>query len=163
MNEVLKRFEAIVRHSYSYTAARDEPSGGLHPFDERNVHESLRPVSKALFDDGHFAQATFEAYKFVDKIVQRISGNSESGVKLMMQAFSHTSPQVQLNKLVSTSDQDEQKGYQFLFAGAVMAVRNRRGHDVGVPDGPDVCLDHLSLASFLLRRIEEAGFEFENT
>ena len=81
---------------------------------------------------------------------------AESGVKLMMKAFSEQSPLIQLTNLVSTSEKDEQEGYKFIFSGAVMAIRNPRGHDYGVKDSPTECLDHLSLASLLLRRLETA-------
>jgi len=42
-------------------------------------------------------------------------------------------------------------------AGAMLGIRNPRGHKTGMVDDPDVCLDHLSLASMLVRRLDEAG------
>jgi hypothetical protein len=36
-------------------------------------------------------------------------------------------------------------------------IRNPRGHLPSVVDDPDTCLDHLSLCSMLLRRLEQAG------
>lgn len=158
MSDGLVRFEAIVRRAGRYTEARSEPSGGTHPFDDRDIHPGLPATVRKLFDDGHYAQATFEAFKFVDKEIQRNSKLSESGFKLMMQAFSGTSPAIQLTPLLTTSERDEQKGFKFLFAGSVLAIRNPRGHEVSLPDGPDQCLDHLSLASLLLRRLDESGF-----
>jgi uncharacterized protein (TIGR02391 family) len=155
----LARFERIVRVANQFTGARPEPAGGLHPFDERNIHPKLPQVVQDLFDNGHYAQATFEAYKFLDKEVQRHSGLTESGHKLMLQAFAVKSPLIQLTPLCTTSERDEQMGYQFLFAGSVLAIRNPRGHEFGVVDSPDKCLDHLSLVSLLLRRLEEAGFK----
>lgn len=139
------------------TQERPKLVGGLHPFDERNIHPRLPVVVRDLFDDGHYAQATFEAYKFVDKEVQRLSSLSESGFRLMMQAFSADSPLVKLNALSSPTDKDEQKGFQFIFSGSVLAIRNPRGHEFGIVDTIDRCLDHLSLASMLLRRLDEAG------
>jgi uncharacterized protein (TIGR02391 family) len=112
-----------------------------------------------LFDNGHYSQATFEAYKFVDKEVQRFSGLSASGFNVMMQAFAVESPYIQLTPLTKTSEKDEQKGFQFIFAGSILAIRNPRGHECDVIDTPDQCLDHLSLASLLLRRLDDAGFK----
>jgi uncharacterized protein (TIGR02391 family) len=74
-----------------------------------------------------------------------------------MQALSADNPVIRLNTLQSTSEKDEQKGFQFLFAGSVLAIRNPRGHEHSVVDSPDQCLDHLSLASLLLRRLDAAG------
>jgi uncharacterized protein (TIGR02391 family) len=111
-------------------------------------------ASKKLFDDGHYASATFEAYKLLDKEVSSLANSSESGVKLMMKAFSEQSPLIKLNDMSTTSKKDEQEGFKFIFSGSVLAIRNPRGHEYGVKDSPTECLDHLSLASMLLRRLE---------
>ena len=42
----------------------------------------IATVSLKLFDDGHYSQATFEAFKLLDKKVQDVSGIHESGHKL---------------------------------------------------------------------------------
>ncbi len=76
-----------------------------------------------------------------------------------MKAFDEASPLVKLTALASQSEIDEQHGYRFIFAGSVMAIRNPRGHQHSVIDSPDQCLDHLGLASMLLRRMEEAGYK----
>ena len=126
----------------------------MHPFDERNIHPSIGMVSQELFDNGHYSQATFEAFKFLDNTVKAISGVNESGQKLMMAAFADTNPKIQLNDLASTSDKDEQSGFRFIFAGSMSAIRNPRGHELKT-DPIDLCLDHLTFASVLLRRLEK--------
>lgn len=142
-----------------FTEARQEQTEELHPFDARNIHPGLPPEIRRLFDNGHYAQATLEAFKFIDKQVQYHAGSSESGFRLMTQAFSEINPKIHLTPLATVTDRDEQKGYQFLFSGSVLAIRNPRAHEVCVKDDPDTCLDHLSLASLLLRRLEDAGFQ----
>ncbi len=159
MSDPLKQFENIVRLAREFTSANSLPVDGLHPFDERNVHPRIPIIVKKLFDDGYYAQDTFEAFKFLDKEIQRFSGSTENGYKLMMQVFSVETPIIKLNPLISFSEKDEQKGYQFIFSGTVLAIRNPRGHEFGMIDTPDKCLDHLSLASLLLRRLEEAGYK----
>lgn len=159
MTEFLDRFENVVRRAAQFTEAPIMPLGGLHPFEERNVHPKLPSIVKQLFDDGHYAQSTFEAYKFIDKEVQRLSGTTASGYKLMMQVFGAEFPLIKLTSLSNESEKDEQKGFQFLFAGSVLAIRNPRGHEYAVADSPDQCLDHLALASLLLRRLEETGLK----
>jgi len=113
---------------------------------------------RKLFDDGHYVQATFEAFKYLDKEVQRHSKLQECGFKLMMQALTESGSPIILTSCQTISERDEQKGYQFLFAGSVLAIRNPRGHEYNVSDDPDTCLDHLSLVSMLLRRLEDAGY-----
>lgn len=161
MADAFHQFESVVRHAGQFTEARYEPSGGTHPFDERDVHPGIPDVVRSLFDNGHYSQATFEAFKFLDKEVQRHSQSHESGFKLMMQVFPETSPIIQLTPLSNISDRDEQKGFQFMFAGSILAIRNPRGHEVSIRDSPDQCLDYLSLVSLLLRRLEESGFKCE--
>lgn len=158
MDSFFPKFENIVRRAYQFTDTEAENLQAQHPFDERNIHQALPDVVKRLFDNGHYSQATFEAFKFVDKEIQRLSAASESGFKLMMQVFAESSPTIQLTpNLTTSSEKDEQKGYQFLFAGSILAIRNPRGHEYSIKDSPDLCLDHLALASMLLRRLESAG------
>lgn len=159
MADWLDFFESIARAAHKVTEARALPVGGLHAFDERNIHPRLPAVVRELFDNSHYSQATFEAYKFVDKEVQRFSGSKKSGFKVMMQAFAVESPLIRLTPLASTSEKDEQRGFQFIFAGSILAIRNPRGHECDIIDSPDQCLDHLSLASLLLRRLDDAGFK----
>lgn len=161
MDEPLGLFEAISRRAHRFTNERLESVADAHPFDSRDLHPDIPPGVRKLFDDGHYSQATFEAFKFVDKEIQRHSGVDETGFKLMMKVFSESSPVLRLNFLSSQSERDEQKGYQFMFAGSVLAIRNPRGHEVSIPESPDQCLDHLSLVSLLLRRLERASFRCE--
>lgn len=150
-------FEAIVRatknvgHSHS-----SEAQLGVHPFDERNIHPDISTVSLRLFDNGHYSQATFEAFKFIDNRVKKISGIKDTGFNLMMAAFDPKTPRIQLNDLLSMSDNDEQLGFRHVFAGVMSGIRNPRGHDneIDRPDTIDLCLDHLSIASVLLRTLE---------
>jgi len=135
----------------------DEEDGELiHPFDERNIHPEIRKHSIALFDDGHYSQATFEAFKYIDNRVKKASGLSSSGEKLMMAAFKEDGPLIKLNNLANLSDVDEQRGYRFIFSGSVSAIRNPRGHEVNLIESTDACLDHLSFASLLLRKIDKS-------
>jgi Protein of unknown function (Hypoth_ymh) len=137
----LELFEQIARRAYRSTESSAASSRAEHAFEERGMHPDLPPEARSLFDNGHYVQATLEALKFLDGEVKRISDT----------------PILRLNAGVSTSEKDEQGGFKFLFAGAMMAIRNPRAHTSGIVDDPDACLDHLSLASMLLRRLDEAG------
>jgi uncharacterized protein (TIGR02391 family) len=154
VDDSFKYFEFVVRQARSVTEARSEPAGGAHPFDDRNIHPNIQNTSKKLFDNGHYASATFEAYKLLDKQVSVLAKVNDSGVRLMMKAFNEQSPLIKLTNITTTSEKDEQEGYKFIFSGSMMAIRNPRGHEYGVRDSPTECLDHLSLASMLLRRLE---------
>ncbi|VVE47242.1 TIGR02391 family protein [Pandoraea soli] len=164
MKTAFDLFEKIVRHSNAPKSAAiaDGASlltGPLHPFELRNVHPGMPVKVRKLFDDGHGAEATFHAFKFVEKVVQRHSGSKDNGRKLMMAVFGKVNPVIKLNGLANPSEEDEQEGYQFMFAGSVAAIRNPGGHEITLSDDPDVCLDHLAFASLLLRRLERAGYK----
>jgi uncharacterized protein (TIGR02391 family) len=153
MTDSFALFERIVRRSQNYSVDQRDSDSATHPLDSRNIHPEISSAARKLFDDGHYSQATFEAFKFIDNIVKTLSGVNESGSKLMMSAFNENDPKIKLNDLTNTSEKDEQSGYRFIFAGSMSAIRNPRGHDL-ITDDIDTCLDHLSLASVLLRRLE---------
>lgn len=164
MASALKKFESIARKApvlSVFPATVNITNEPIHPFDERNIHPLLPSIVLRLFDDGYYAQATFEAFKYVDKEVSRLSGESESGYKLMSKVFNDERPIIKFTPCLTVSEKDEQKGYMHLFAGSIMGIRNPRGHEHSVSDSPDQCLDHLALASVLLRRLEEAGLELK--
>jgi uncharacterized protein (TIGR02391 family) len=152
VSSLLRRFEQIARGIKSVGAPEGEPRQA-HPFDERNIHLDISGVSLKLFDDGHYSQATFEAFKYLDNVIKTASGLTESGFKLMMAAFAEANPKIKLTDLSTGSEIDEQSGFKFIFAGSMSAIRNPRGHEI-LADPIDTCLDHLSLASVLLRRFD---------
>lgn len=153
MSKSLSSFERIVRNANHVGSCTSQMAREAHPFDERNIHSDITLVSLKLFDDGHYSQATFEAFKLLDNMVKQASGIQDSGYKLMMAAFNENSPKIKLNDLLSASDKDEQMGFRYVFAGSMSAIRNPRGHDIRI-DSIDLCLDHLSFASVLLRTFE---------
>ncbi|WP_337170184.1 TIGR02391 family protein [Gemmatimonas aurantiaca] len=157
MEAELSRFEKLARRAFAFSEAAPLPASGGHPFDERNIHQDLPTEVKRLFDNGHYPQATFEAYKYLDEEVQRISADSDFGRSLMMRVFGGTPPKLALNPGMTPTEQSEQEGFKFIFAGTMAAIRNPRGHTTTLRDDPDLCLDHLSLCSMLLRRLEESG------
>ena len=158
MTDFFLKFELIARNAYKYSQTDSHAQQSTHPFELRNIHQNRPKVVRDLFDDGHFSQATFEAFKFVDKTVQRLSGLNDSGFTLMMKAFSEISPLISITPNDTLSEKDEQHGYKFIFSGCILGIRNPRGHEYNLKDAPEQCLDHLCLASMLLRRLESAGY-----
>jgi uncharacterized protein (TIGR02391 family) len=158
MRSLLPVFEQIVRRSHLYTEERVTLAEAEHPFDTRNIHPKLPSIVRRMFDDGYYSQATFEACKYLDKEVGRLAECHESGYRLMMRVFNEEAPVLKIAPLRTTSDRDEQLGYKHIFAGTSSGIRNPRGHEHSVPESVDECLDHLSLVSLLLRKLESAGF-----
>src|SRR5688572_25002445 len=122
MRSELARFEVVAREAHKFTEAAPAQASSWHPFDERNIHADLPSEVRRLFDNAHYSQATFEAFKFLDEEVQRISGEIDFGRSLMMSVFGGTHPKLKLNPGMTSSEQNEQEGFKFLFAGAVQAI-----------------------------------------
>jgi uncharacterized protein (TIGR02391 family) len=156
VTETFADFERIVRAAQNHTEESVDAGDG-HPFQTRNIHADLPTDVQRLFDNGHYSQSTFEALKFVDEEIQRITSSTDFGQSLMMDAFNEKKPLVALNGLATTSEINEQAGFKFLFAGTMTGIRNPRGHKSGLVDDPDTCLDHLALASLLLRRLDQSA------
>jgi uncharacterized protein (TIGR02391 family) len=159
----LTRFERIARSAGALRGQSAEAPalGGpdeQHPFETRNIHPDFPKKVRSLFDDGHPEQAVFEAFKYIEKEVKRISGlRGKTGYALMMEAFNESKPSVHLNSLNTDSEIDEQRGFKSIFAGASAGIRNPRGHEVDMGDTPDEALDYLALASLLLRKLDAAA------
>lgn len=154
-------FELIVRRATQFTEASGISQSDTHPFEQRDIHPKLPKRCKDLFDDGYFSESTFEALKFLDKVVQKLAEENKSGQALMMSVFGGTPPKLPINPLKTQSDQDEQQGYKFIFAGIMSAIRNPKGHEFSITDNLDTCLEHLGLVTLLLRRLENSGYRIE--
>jgi uncharacterized protein (TIGR02391 family) len=150
-------FELIARKAYRFTARSTSDVANMHPFERQNIHENFPLTVRRLFDDGHYSHATFEAFKYIDKEVARLSARDDSGFALMMASFNEQNPLIKLNDVLSPSEIDEQRGFKFLFAGGASGIRNPRGHEYDLKDDVETCLSHLGFGSMLLRKLEEAG------
>lgn len=157
MADALAELERMARISHRFTNL-DQNHGAEHPFVARDVHEALPRKVRRLFDDGYYAEATYEALKYLDSEMRRLSGISKTGVPLMMEALKENQPAIKLTPMGTLSEKDEQEGYRFLFAGSMLAIRNPRGHEHTMDDELETCLNHLGLATTLLRRLERAGY-----
>ena len=120
------------------------------------MHPSISAASGALFADQHYSRAVFAAFQAVEHRIQQATGSGESGVKLMMQTFGAT-PRIDVARHSGRNADDEREGFRFLFAGAMQALRNPRGHGVDLPDTVEEALEYHALASLFMRRLDHAG------
>ena len=136
---------------------------GIDYFKLLNIHPEIEKVSKKLFLDNHFSQAIFEAYKKVNNMVKEKSNRKDlDGKNLMLTVFSVNNPTLTLNNLVSQSDKDEQEGFMHLYAGAIMGIRNPKGHDEIVQTDFNRTLKYLMFASLLCERLGECKIKTNN-
>ncbi len=117
--------------------------------------ELLKVVSK-LFNDGHHARAVEEAFKYLNNLVKRKTGESRDGAKLMKEVFSPVNPKLKLNSLVTRSEEDEQLGYMEIMAGVMTGIRNPRAHEHDWEDSESHALQLLSWANHLVEKVKNA-------
>ena len=126
-------------------------------FDAMNFHPKIFTASGGLFKDRHYAEAIFGAFKAVNNEVKRRSNLDVNNEKtLMARAFDETNPILRVNGLRNQSDKNEQEGFKFIFMGATQGIRNPKAHDDVVQTDTHRTLEYLSLASLLMRRIDDA-------
>ncbi len=120
------------------------------------LHPEVLAAASALFTDGHYASAVFEAFKALEGRVQRQSGLDASGRDLMTRAFSGSPPPIDLSVQEGQPGRDEQEGFRFVFMGAMQGIRNPKGHGKITQENPERALEYLALASLLFRRLDDA-------
>jgi len=122
----------------------------------RDLHPEIQRAAEDLFRNGHYANAIEDACKALDGFVKFRSGRPDlSGTDLMNVVFSAKNPILKFNDGLSESDKSEQQGMMQLFAGAMLAFRNRRAHQI-VTDDPENALEILSFLSFLAKAVDRA-------
>ncbi len=115
----------------------------------------LKKITKKLFNDGHHARAVEEGFKFLNNLVKKKSGFSESdGSALMKKVFSAKSPLLKLNAGVSESEKNEQLGYMEILSGCMIGIRNPRAHEHDWEDSEMRALQLLSLANHLIIKVK---------
>lgn len=130
----------------------------LQIFDAMQFHPKVVNASRALFEDEHYAQAIFEAFKAVENFVQDKSGLTLYGTNLMERVFNEENPIIKVPE-AGHYYKDVQKGFKHLFIGASQGIRNPKAHKEIIQKDPYITLQYLGFFSFLLKRIDywEAG------
>ena len=121
-----------------------------------NLHAEVQVAAGALFADGQFEAAVQEAFKSVDKRVQKMSRIDKSGVALMGEALRASSPLIDVAVHDGKSGQDERQGFEAIFRGAMLGIRNPGAHELFKEGDPQQALEYLGFASLLHRRLDTA-------
>jgi uncharacterized protein (TIGR02391 family) len=134
------------------------PDGPATPDrDLEGLHPEVSELTRSLFDGGHYDSAIFEAFKALNNRVKAMTGLATDGQALMSKAMSPTRPIIRFNEGKTQTDRDEQQGLMHMFMGAMGAVRNPRAHEHTTGVRRQDALEHLGLASLLMRRLDSAA------
>lgn len=154
-HESMGRKQAVLESAIEQLELLAPPIAQVAP-GQYHFHPEIERVSGHLFRDGHYRQAALDAYIRVIDEVKRRSGLPLDGDNLMNQAFGCEGrvPAIKFNSLATVEERDEQKGFMFLFKG-ITALRNSKAHNNRNFADPLRAHDYLSLASLLMRALEE--------
>lgn len=135
----------------------ETPAGKvLKALGELEIHPEIERAVAKLFRDGHYANAVEDACKVLDGLVKIRSGRCDiSGTELMQNVFSPKNPVLKFSDLQTQTEQSEQQGMMFLYAGAMLALRNPRAHGI-IEDDPEKALEYIAFLSLLAKSLDKA-------
>lgn len=122
---------------------------------ELKLHPRVLAASGKLFRDRHYSQAAFEAFKTLEEYVREKSGRSEYGEYLMSKVFNEDRPILRIKYSRSDTSRDEQRGFKFIFMGAMVGIRNPKGHHTIIQRDKARTLQYLALASLLFKTVDD--------
>jgi uncharacterized protein (TIGR02391 family) len=123
-------------------------------FGDLTLHPEISRACTSLFEGGHYAEAVEAGCKVLDMLVKLRSMRMDpSGTELMQLVFSPKSPVLKFNDQANDSERSEQQGMMYLFAGAMMAIRNPRAHGL-IQDHPESAVDYLCFLSMLAKSLD---------
>ncbi|MFB0519086.1 MAG: TIGR02391 family protein [Acidobacteriota bacterium] len=133
-------------------------------FELMKLHPIIIKASSQRFQKALYSDAIREAFKAVENYVKEKSGKDDFGASLMSKVFRFEydekkkelkrPPILQLNKLETISEKDEQEGYKFLFMGAMKGIRNPFSHEHIEIKDPIFTIKLLCLAILLLEILD---------
>lgn len=121
------------------------------------LHPLIEEVAAERYNRGAYNDAVRSAFQAVEHRVDTLVGHSSHvGDRLMGVAFNNKPdpPMLTVTRSTGGSLESEQNGMQFLFKGAMGALRNPRSHGPDEKDDRDEAEEMLVFASFLMRRLD---------
>ncbi len=138
-------------------AALEAPDGvdqirALRSFPKALLHPSIAADVMAAFHRGDFPTSVRDALTAVEIAVREAGGYSQDdyGVDLMRKAFNSASGPLADMSL----PENERKGYEHMFAGAIAALKNPHSHRKVTICDIQEAMDQVLHASYLLRIID---------
>jgi len=117
-----------------------------------DLHPMVIQIAEPLFIDGHYREAVLNVFIGLVNYLKTKSQKYElDGVPLAQTVLSQKKPILKIS-----DDADEQLGYQWLFSGAIMGIRNTNAHNLTNNFNNHSALEWLSFASALFRILDEA-------
>jgi len=135
-------------------------------FARYDFHPQIKEVSFSQFQDGYYKEAIQNAFvEVVDqvkirtnypKVIKNGRTYELDGDDLMNRVFGcdNQKPLIKFNKLKNSLDKAEQRGLMNLFKG-IVGIRDKKAHLNFIQKDPLKTIEYLSLASLLMRLLDE--------
>jgi len=153
LKSIIQKHEILLEPSNLDKGTPSTVESPIQIFEAMRLHPKVVKASKSLFENKHYAQAIFEAFKAVENFVQDKSGISLYGSNLMEKVFNEENPVIKVPE-AGYYYKDVQRGFKNLFIGAAQGIRNPKAHKEIIQKDPYITLQYLGFASFLLKRID---------
>lgn len=132
-------------------------------FSRYDFHPRVKQVAFKQFEDGYFKESIQNALvEVVDQVKiktgypKNANGRDLDGDDLMNHVFGcdNQEPKIKFNSLETSLDKAEQRGLMNLFKG-IVGIRDKKAHLNFIQNDPLKTIEYLSLASLLLRLLDE--------
>ncbi len=166
MGGFLSRVKESGKWKYIQKHPISSPSGQrMELFGRYDFHPNVNKVAFKQFEDGYYKEAiqnalveVIEQVKIRTKRPANTNGRELDGDDLMNRIFGcdNQVPMIKFNALRTSLDKAEQRGLMYLFKG-IVGVRDRKAHLNFIQKDPLKTIEYLSLASLLMRLLDEHG------
>ncbi len=138
--------------------SEEDPTARItRAFGELDIHPEIADAAGGLVEDAHYAEAVENACKALEMVVQKRSGVADkSGTGLMQGVFGGANPVLKVADLNTPTGRDEQQGMTFMFAGAMLGLRNPRAHSLRTDD-PERAIEYIAFLSMLAKIADAAS------
>jgi uncharacterized protein (TIGR02391 family) len=132
-------------------------------FARYDFHPRIKEVAFKQFEDGYFKEAIQNALvEVIDQVKIKANhpknnnGRELDGDDLMNHVFGcdNQNPKITFNDVQTSLDKAEQRGMMNLFKG-IVGIRDRKAHLNFIQNDPLKTIEYLSLASLLMRLLDE--------
>lgn len=165
-SDFFENVEKMIDISSSY-GNKYKNSNRKQLFNKYELHPIIKTVAANHFQDGYYKEAIQNAFVEVINQVKIKTNNPKKdigngkfieydGDSLMHYVFGCDSrePIIKFNNLESSLDKAEQQGIMNLYKG-IVGIRDKKAHLNFIQNDPIKSLEYLSLASLLLRLLDE--------
>ena len=123
------------------------------------VHPRIQAVSMKLYLDGHYIEASMNAFIEINDAVKELYGKAHpgekppDGVSLMNKAFGKN--ELKLGDLETETGRNIQEGFRSMFAGGIQAFRNPKAHSNKETISAAEAMRRLMFASSLMYELDK--------